>query len=73
MIVCLCNPVSDRAIRACAGDGCASFREMAVHLGIAQQCGRCAVLAKEIFDDARPRPVARLEVRGRVAANPRPL
>ena len=42
MIVCLCNPVSDREIRVCAGDGCGSFREMAGRLGVAQQCGRCA-------------------------------
>jgi len=53
MIVCLCNPVSDREIRACATDGCASFREMAATLGVAQQCGRCATYAKQVFDEAR--------------------
>lgn len=53
MLVCLCNPVSDKDIRRCATDGCASFREMASNLGVAQQCGRCACLAKQIFDEAR--------------------
>ena len=54
MIVCLCNPVTDSQIRACAMDGCGSFREMAGKLGVAQQCGRCACFAKQVFDAARP-------------------
>jgi bacterioferritin-associated ferredoxin len=53
MFVCLCNPVTDSQIRACATDGCASFREMACKLGVAQQCGRCACEAKIVFDEAR--------------------
>lgn len=53
MFVCLCNPVTDRQIRICATDGCGSFREMAVKLGVAQQCGRCACMAKQVFDEAR--------------------
>jgi len=52
MIVCLCNPVSDKDIRRCVADGCDSFRDMATHLGVARQCGRCACLAKQIFDEA---------------------
>ena len=53
MFVCLCNPVTENQIRFCATDGCASFREMAAKLGVAQQCGRCACHAKEVFDLAR--------------------
>jgi bacterioferritin-associated ferredoxin len=53
MYVCLCNPVTDRQIRACATDGCGSFRDMACKLGVAQTCGRCASLAKELFEQAR--------------------
>lgn len=53
MYVCLCNPVTENQIRVCATDGCASFREMAAKLGVAQNCGRCACQAKEVFDDAR--------------------
>ncbi len=53
MIVCLCKPVSDKDIRRCATDGCDSFRDMAARLGVAQQCGRCACLAKQVFDEAR--------------------
>jgi bacterioferritin-associated ferredoxin len=58
MFVCLCNPVTDSQIRFCATDGCASFREMAAKLGVAQQCGRCAFHAKEVFDHAREVPAA---------------
>ena len=54
MIVCLCNPVTDSQIQVCATDGCGSFREMAAKLGVAQQCGRCACYAKQVFDAARP-------------------
>ena len=53
MFVCLCNPVTDSQIRVCATDGCSSFREMAAKLGVAQQCGRCACHAKEVFNEAR--------------------
>lgn len=53
MFVCLCNPITDHQIRVCATDGCGSFREMAVKLGVAQQCGRCACMAKQVFDEAR--------------------
>ena len=53
MIVCLCNPVTDSQIQVCATDGCGSFREMAAKLGVAQQCGRCAFYAKQVFDAAR--------------------
>ena len=53
MFVCLCKPVTDSQIRVCATDGCASFREMATKLGVAQQCGRCACHAKAVFDEAR--------------------
>jgi bacterioferritin-associated ferredoxin len=53
MIICLCNPVTESQIRICATAGCGSFREMATKLGVAQQCGRCACMAKEVFDAAR--------------------
>jgi bacterioferritin-associated ferredoxin len=53
MFICLCNPVTESQIRECATDGCGSFREMAGKLGVAQQCGRCACHAKEVFDQAR--------------------
>ena len=58
MFVCLCNPVTDSQIRFCATDGCASFREMTAKLGVAQQCGRCACHAKEVFDLARVVPAS---------------
>jgi bacterioferritin-associated ferredoxin len=58
VIVCLCNPVTDRQIRHCATDGCSSFREMAARLGVAKQCGRCACMAKQLFDAAREAPTA---------------
>ena len=58
MFVCLCNPVTESQIRFCATDGCASFREMAAKLGVAQQCGRCACHAKEVFDHARAVPAS---------------
>ena len=58
MFVCLCNPVTENQIRFSATDGCASFREMAAKLGVAQQCGRCACHAKEVFDHARDVPAS---------------
>lgn len=50
MIVCLCRRVSDRDIASAAKDGCASFDELQVELGVGTCCGRCGDYARDVFD-----------------------
>lgn len=52
MIVCLCNGISDSHIRAAVEDGATSFRQVRKELGLASQCGKCGILAREIFNDS---------------------
>lgn len=57
MIVCSCNALSDREIRACLSPGpdC-PFTPAQVYrcLGCSPQCGRCARTIREIMDAALP-------------------
>jgi len=62
MYVCICNAVTDRAIREAAASGARSFDEVRSRTGCADCCGSCEDLAAQIFNEAIGR-----------AANARPL
>ncbi len=57
MIVCSCNALSDRAVRACMGPGpeC-PYTPAQVYrcLGCSPQCGRCARTIRNIMEEALP-------------------
>ncbi|MGH8352488.1 MAG: bacterioferritin-associated ferredoxin [Pseudomonas sp.] len=48
MYVCLCQGVTDGQIRDAIFDGCCSYREVRQTLNVANQCGKCACLAKQV-------------------------
>ena len=50
MIVCVCHRVSDRAIAAAVDDGCRSFEQLQVELGVGTRCGACRTCARETFE-----------------------
>ena len=52
MYVCVCKAVTDGQIRNAVDQGCCSMRELRNELGVATQCGRCAVTAREVLDEA---------------------
>ncbi len=52
MYVCLCKGITDSQIRAAVEDGASSLREVRSMLGVASQCGKCGLLARQIVDDA---------------------
>lgn len=52
MYVCICNAVTDRAIREAAAGGARSFDEVRGSTGCGDCCGSCASLAMSIFDEA---------------------
>jgi len=57
MYVCICNAVTERAIREAAREGVRSLAELSRRTGCADCCGSCADLAREILDEthqARP-------------------
>jgi bacterioferritin-associated ferredoxin len=53
MYVCICNGITDRAIREAARDGVATLADLRRRTGCADCCGSCGDLAQEILDDAR--------------------
>jgi bacterioferritin-associated ferredoxin len=50
VIVCVCHRVSDRAIAAAVEDGCRTFEQLQLELGVATRCGACRTCARETFE-----------------------
>jgi len=55
MYVCLCNSVTERAVRQAAADGVYSLSELTRRTGCAGTCGCCAELADEVLRDEHER------------------
>lgn len=54
MYVCLCKGITDSHIRRAVAEGVSDYRALRKNLGLANQCGKCGVLAREIFREALP-------------------
>lgn len=52
MYVCLCQGVTDHAIRDEVRTGACSMRDLQQRLGVAQCCGRCAPCAREVLTES---------------------
>jgi bacterioferritin-associated ferredoxin len=55
MYVCICNSITERAIREAARAGVSTLNELTRRTGCGDCCGTCADLAREILDDAHGR------------------
>ena len=58
MYVCICNPVTENQIRACASRGACTLPDLQAQLGVALQCGQCASAALAIVEEMTAAPVA---------------
>lgn len=52
MYVCVCRAVTDGDIENAVQQGCCTMRDLRNELGVATQCGRCALTAKEVLNNA---------------------
>ena len=52
MYVCLCKGITDTQIRAAVEDGASSMKEVNRTLGVASQCGKCGILARDIVRES---------------------
>ena len=53
MYICICNAVTEKAVRECARNGVCSVDELAAELGVGAGCGRCRDCANQVLQDAR--------------------
>ena len=51
MYICLCNAVTEGAVRECAQNGVCSLEHLAAELGVGAGCGRCRDCAREVLRD----------------------
>ena len=51
MYICICNAVTERQVRECAGRGCHSLDQLAFETGLGVGCGRCKEFAADLLDD----------------------
>jgi bacterioferritin-associated ferredoxin len=51
MYVCICNAVTERAVREAAHAGVRTLSELSRRTGCADCCGSCADLASEILNE----------------------
>ncbi|MEO8204510.1 MAG: (2Fe-2S)-binding protein [Betaproteobacteria bacterium] len=63
MYICICNGITDRAIRDCAKTavGC-SLRDLECSLGVGASCGRCRDAAAEILAESQSQVARPAEV-----------
>ena len=52
MYVCICNGVTDSAIREAVCQGACRMRDLKACLGVSAQCGKCAFHAKEVLEES---------------------
>ena len=51
MYVCICNGVTERAVRQAAAEGVRSLSELTRRTGCASTCGGCADFAEQVLRD----------------------
>ncbi|PWQ95183.1 (2Fe-2S)-binding protein [Leucothrix arctica] len=52
MYVCICNAVTDKAIKKAVNNGCHNFDKVCKKLNVATCCGRCKDHAREVVSEA---------------------
>lgn len=51
MYICICNSVTDKAIKRCVQQGHVTYAAVQEVLNVGTCCGRCEDYAREIIDD----------------------
>jgi bacterioferritin-associated ferredoxin len=51
MYICLCKGITDTQIRSAVEAGARSMSDVHASLGVASQCGKCGITARQIVRD----------------------
>lgn len=68
MYVCICNGVTDHAIREAASRGVSSLEELTMRTGLGSGCGSCADVARDILAESRSPAIRPFPLRLAIAA-----
>jgi bacterioferritin-associated ferredoxin len=49
--ICICNAVTEKAVRECADSGARSMEDLGAALGVGAGCGRCRECAVELLQE----------------------
>jgi bacterioferritin-associated ferredoxin len=55
MYICLCKAITDNQIREAVANGATRFGQVRQELGLASQCGKCGIFAREVFNQSMQR------------------
>jgi len=53
LYICICNAVTEKAVRDCASKGACSLDQLAFELGVGSGCGRCRDCASDVLRDVQ--------------------
>jgi bacterioferritin-associated ferredoxin len=53
MYICICNAITEKAVRECARQGACSVDQLASELGVGSGCGRCRDCANEVLREVQ--------------------
>jgi bacterioferritin-associated ferredoxin len=53
LYICICNAVTEKAVRECARNGPCSLEQLSFELGVGSGCGRCRDCASELLRELR--------------------
>ena len=53
MYICICNAITEKAVRDCARQGACSVDQLAFELGVGSGCGRCRDCANEVLREVQ--------------------
>ena len=53
MYICICNAITEKAVRECARQGACSVDQLAFELGVGSGCGRCRDCANEVLREVQ--------------------
>jgi bacterioferritin-associated ferredoxin len=58
MYICICNAVTEREVRECAGNGATCLDDLTRQLGVGAECGRCRECAMEVLEEMQSKAEA---------------
>ena len=53
MYICICNAVTEKAVRECVRNGACSLERLSFELGVGSGCGRCRECASDVLRDVQ--------------------